>query len=81
MYSTKGRPRQVTDAQVAAILAWHRSRKTLKQVARELGMPPSTVEYVIRRGGEYKQASPELRQVNLRAQRHKMKRLEAGGWI
>lgn len=33
--STIGRPRALTDAQVADVLAWHRSHKSLTQVARE----------------------------------------------
>ncbi len=62
MNSTVGRPRALTDAQVAAILEWHRARKTVADVARELGVSVTTVNNAIRRNGEYKQPSPERRQ-------------------
>ena len=61
MNSTLGRPRALTDAQVAEILAWRKSHKTLVQVAREHGVSTETIRNVIRRAGVYKQASPELR--------------------
>ena len=69
--STAGRPRNTTDAQVAAILEWHRTHKTKKQLARELDLSISTVNYVIRINGEYKQCDPEQRaaQQALRAKR------------
>ncbi len=70
MNSTIGRPRVATDAQVAAILEWHRGRKTLKQVARENNLSPSTVQNIIQRNGQYKQPSPELRAIAL-ARRHR----------
>jgi hypothetical protein len=76
MNSTVGRPRAVTDAQVAAILEWHRGRKTLKQVARELNLSPSTVRNVIQRNGEYKQPSPELRAIALARRRRRLVELE-----
>lgn len=70
MRSTIGRPRRLTDAQVAIILAWHqeilvlkalRARvKTQRQLAQELGVAPSTVAHVIAFRGQFKQASPEL---------------------
>jgi IS30 family transposase len=69
MNSTLGRPRALTDAQVADILAWHRTRKTLAQVARECGVSEATVGNVIRRGGIYKQPSPELHAVAVEARR------------
>lgn len=81
MKSIKGRPRMVTDAQVEAILEWHRSRKTLRQVAAELGLSPKLVQYVIARGGEYKQVSPELREETRKAWRDRYKALAAGGWL
>jgi hypothetical protein len=76
MNSTVGRPRAVTDAQVAAILEWHRGRKTLKQVARELNLAPGTVRNVIQRNGEYKQPSPELRAIALARRRRRLVELE-----
>ena len=69
MRSTIGRPRRLTDAQVAIILAWHdeilvlkalrATVKTQRQLAQELGVAPSTVAHVIARRGQFKQASPE----------------------
>jgi transposase len=68
MKSTIGRPRKLSERQVKVILAWHMRfllwrafRKTLKsqrQLARELGVSQSTISYVIRIGGLYKQMSP-----------------------
>jgi len=69
--STMGRPRRLTDAQVAMILAWHeeiadlkvlRARiKTQRQLARELGVSASTIAHVIACRGEFKQVAPENR--------------------
>jgi phage terminase large subunit GpA-like protein len=64
--STTGRPRIVTDAQVQEILAWHASRQTLKQKARQMNLTASLLTYVIRtHGRSYKQPSPEQRAQNL----------------
>lgn len=71
MNSTLGRPRALTDAQVADILAWRKSHKTLVQVAREHGVSTETIRNVIRRAGVYKQASPELRAATRQA-RHEL---------
>lgn len=55
-----GRPRKVTDATIAEILAWHASRETCAQVSKRLGVSVSTVRRVVRfRGRHYKKASPE----------------------
>ena len=81
MKSIKGRPRMVTDAQVKAILEWHRSRKSLRQVAAEMGLSPRLVQYIIAHGGEYKQVSPELREETRKARRDRYRALEAGGWL
>ena len=71
MKSTIGRPRALTDEQVAIILAWHEryvawkalraALKTQRQLARELGVSPSTIAHVIECHGQFKQASPEQR--------------------
>jgi IS30 family transposase len=50
--STIGRPRVLTQEQVDAILAWHSAwtaLKTLRQLAKELGVHPSTAYNAIRR--------------------------------
>ena len=71
MKSTIGRPRRLTDEQVAVILTWHEqilalqalraSIKTQREVARELGVAPSTVAHVVACRGQFKQASPSER--------------------
>jgi hypothetical protein len=67
--STIGRPRVLTDAQVAEILSWHdalltwkaqrAALKTIRQLAKELGVTHGAITSVIRRG--LKQACPEIR--------------------
>jgi len=42
------KPRRVTDAHIARILDWHRTRQTLKHLARELGLSPSTLQTIFR---------------------------------
>lgn len=71
MKSTIGRPRRLTDEQVATVLTWHQqvlawkalrgTLKTQRQLAREFGVAPSTIAHVIRCRGQFKQASPEER--------------------
>jgi len=77
MNSTVGRPRVLSDAQVEAILAWHRSRKSLKQVAREYGVSTNTIQSIIRRNGKYKQPSPELRGAAAMRRQQRLRGLEA----
>ena len=58
----------LTDEQVAKILAWHEELsawramgahlKSLRQLARELGVSESTIRQVIARRGRYKKPSP-----------------------
>lgn len=81
MHSTKGRPRLVTDAQVEAILEWRRTYKPLRVFAAELGLKKSTVQYVIERKGQYKQPSPEKRDVVVSERRRRVERLREGGWL
>lgn len=71
MKSTVGRPRSLTDAQVEAILHWHATRKTIVDIAHEHGVSEQTIRYVIRRGGKFKQPSPEKRDEAL-AERHRV---------
>jgi transposase len=68
MKSTIGRPRRLSDEQVARILAWHQqilalkslraSLETQRQLAAELDVAPATVARVIACRGEYKKPSP-----------------------
>lgn len=54
-----GRPRRVTDADVAGILAWHASRETLRALARRLGLSARVVSRVIQSQGlHYKTRAP-----------------------
>jgi hypothetical protein len=69
MSSFMGKPRSVTDEQVAAILEWKKNQKSLKQLASELGLKVSTVKYVISVNGQFKQPSPEKRAKALEAHR------------
>lgn len=71
MRNTIGRPRKLTDRQVKIILAWHaryviwralgRTLKSQRELARELGVSQSTISYVVRLGGRYKQVCPARR--------------------
>lgn len=81
MNSTVGRPRKVTDAQVAAVLGWHASRKTLKQLARELELSCTTVQWIIQYKGQYKQPSPELRAAAFSQRRRRLHALARQGWL
>lgn len=81
MKSIFGRPRKVTDAQVAVIMNWYESHKTLREVAAEIGVSLKLAQDVISRRGEYKQASPEHRQDNLITRRRRMKTLRTRGWL
>jgi len=69
--------RKLTDEQVAAILEWHRNRKTRAELAQELGIKKHMVGTAIRRRGHYKMPSPENREKNLRERRARMERLKA----
>ncbi len=81
MNSTVGRPRQVTDAQVSAIMSWYRARKTRAQLAAELGLRPEVVNHVIERRGVYKQPSPELRSASTSERQQRLSRLRRNGWL
>ena len=66
-----GRPRRLSDADVARILAWHEARcawlaagaslQSRRALAAELGVSASTISHVIACRGCYKQPSPERR--------------------
>jgi hypothetical protein len=54
-----GRPRRVTDADVAVILAWHATRETQRALATRLGLSVRIVSRVIQSQGlHYKTAGP-----------------------
>lgn len=81
-YSTQGRPRRLTRAQIDEVLDWHRTRKTLKQLARDLGVSTTLLSILIRTGGaHYKQAPPEERTQARRARRERRRRLAAHGLL
>jgi len=69
--------RKLTEKQIAAILEWHRNRKTRAELAEELGVAKHLIGTAIWRRGYYKSPSPENREKNLRERRAMMKRLEA----
>ena len=77
-YSTTGRPRRLTDSQIAEILQWYQSRRTNRQMAERYGIARGTLENIIRTNGQhYKQASPEFRHTALDVQRTRRARLYA----
>jgi transposase len=65
-HSSMGRPRALTDAQVAEILEWNKATKkwkamgagleTYRQIAARLGVSPITVYDAVKCKGLYKQA-------------------------
>ncbi len=58
-FSTTGRPRRLTDAQIAEIAAWHKTKLTNAQMAAKYGIGHTTLERVLRTlGKDYKQAPP-----------------------
>jgi hypothetical protein len=69
--STTGRPRKVTDEQVAAIMRRHEAIQALKVLhaylmpvrtfASHLGVTTGAISTVIRQRGEYKQVCPSLK--------------------
>lgn len=81
MKSMMGRPRKVTDAQVEAIMKWHASRKSLREFSAEIGLPASLIQYVISRGGQYKQVSPERRTEASRSRSKRYHSLREHGWM
>ena len=77
-YSTTGRPRRLTDTQIAEILQWYESRLTNSQMAERYGIARGTLENIIRTNGQhYKQASPEHRSAARDVQRVRRARLFA----
>jgi transposase len=77
-YSTTGRPRRLTDSQIAELVEWHESRSTNREMAERYGIARGTLENIIRTHGEhYKQASPERRKASLDAHRTRRARLLA----
>jgi len=81
-HSVYGRPRALTRAQIARVLAWHDSRVTFKELAASLGVSTSTLRQVIKsRGSHYKQAPPEERAVALSAHRVHVRGLQARNWL
>ena len=68
--------RKLTEKQIAAILEWHRNRKTRAELAAELGVAKHLIGSAIRRRGQYKAPSPENRVQNLLERRAMMERLK-----
>ena len=85
--STIGRPRLLTGRQVAIVLAeharflaWKALRKTVKSqrdLAREFSVSQGTINWVVRSGGQYKQAAPEHRAAEAKRRRDRMAWLRA----
>ena len=89
MKSTMGRPRQVTDEQIAKILAWHddieawkakrQSIPTQRELAQALQLSPGTITYVVRNRGILKQPSPEERDVERERRQRRLQPPRAPG--
>lgn len=80
--SVSGRPRALTRAQIATILAWHESRVTLNELAASMNVSTSTVAHAIASlGAHYKQAPPEERVESLRVHRAHRKALQAAALL
>lgn len=77
MGGRSGGRRKLSDAQVAAILEWHRNRRTRAELARELGVAAHLIGSAIWRRGYYKSASPENRERNLHERRARIASLMA----
>lgn len=85
MKSTVGRPRRVTDSQVAEILEWHARLlalkakraeiKTTRELAHELHVSTGAIWHVVATAGRYKQPSPEHREKVQRERRALMRKL------
>jgi transposase len=85
--STVGRPRTVTDKKVAIILQWHEMFTawkllrspipSMRELACELELSKATILKVIRRRGEFKQPSPELRGEVQSRRRQRMRQLRS----
>lgn len=81
----------VTDAQVQRILKWHEEvlavrkiladMKTLRQLAKELGISHPTVVHVIARHGVYKQPSPEQRSAEIGRRKRRIAKLRERGFL
>jgi transposase len=59
-YSRVGRPRALTEAQIAGLREWHDARVTLKELCDRLGVSTATARKAIA-GFHYKSPPPELR--------------------
>ena len=68
--------RKLNEKQIAAILEWHRNRKTRAELARELGVAKHLIASAIERRGAYKCPSPEEREKNLRERHALIERLK-----
>ena len=87
MKSTVGRPRLVTDEQIARILAWHdaivawkaqrKALQTIRELAQELQLSKGTISYVLQVRGVLKQASPEQRDVERQRRRRRLQQIRA----
>lgn len=76
-----GRPRKIRGAALARVRRWARTRRSRRQLAKELGLTRSTLNRLIQIKGQYKAPPPEKRNAVLRARRALIKRLEAQGFL
>ena len=76
-YSRVGRPRALTEAQIASLREWHLTRTTFKQQCERLGVSPATARKAIV-GFDYKSPPPEQRTPPRRISVARNARAEAG---
>jgi transposase len=67
-----GRRRILSVAEMEPLLQWYRTRKTRRQLARELGLSDNTVCKVIKQGGQYKRGTAEQRDAHRDARRERL---------
>jgi hypothetical protein len=72
----RGRRRALGVSEMQTLIAWHRTRRTRAQLARELGLAKGQVGHVIMRRGRYKRCTQEEHEAMKAARLRKLERLE-----
>jgi len=83
LHSTRegqGRKRMLSVAQLDMLVNWYRTRKTRRQLARELGFADGTIGQVIKRKGVYKRCTPDQRQAIQAERLEKLQSFEPRVW-
>jgi len=75
----RGRPRKLSDEQIAVLQQWQRDRRTARQLASDLGVSLSVVASALQKRGIYKAAPAEERRAAILARRALFERLRKCG--